>query len=57
MNRANMLLIDYSFHKLGLEVGAGLVEVVDIFMAARQIFQELLVARAGYLFLKWSVDP
>jgi hypothetical protein len=57
MNRANRLLMDYSFHEVGLEVGVGLVEVVDIFMAARQIFQELLAARAGYLFLKWSVDP
>jgi hypothetical protein len=52
MNRANRLLMDYFFHEVGLEVGVGLVEIVDIFMAARQIFQELLAARAGCLFLK-----
>jgi hypothetical protein len=49
--------MDYSFPELGSEVGAGLVEVVEISAAARRIFRELLAARAGHSFLKWSADP
>jgi hypothetical protein len=47
-----MLLIDYSFPKLGLEVAAGSVKVVEILVVVSLIFQELLAARAGHSFLK-----
>jgi hypothetical protein len=50
-------LIDDSFAEMGSEVGAGSVEVVEISVAVRQSFQELLAARAGHSFLKWSADP
>jgi hypothetical protein len=56
MNRANGLLMDYSFPELGSEGGAGVVGVVEISVAARQIFWELLAARVGHSFLKWSAD-
>jgi hypothetical protein len=49
--------MDYSFPELGSEVGVGLVEVVEVSVAARWTFQELLAARAGHLFLKLLVDP
>jgi hypothetical protein len=49
--------MDYSFPELGLEVGAGSVQVVDILAVVRWTFQELLAVRAGHSFLKWSPDP
>jgi hypothetical protein len=57
MNRANRLLMDYSFPKLGLEVGVDSVGMVETLVAVRWTFQELLAARVGHLLLKWLVDP
>jgi hypothetical protein len=49
--------MDYSFPELGSDIGAGLVKVVEILVAVRQVFWELLAARVGHLFLKWLADP
>jgi hypothetical protein len=49
--------MDYSFPELGSEVGVVSVEEVETSAAARPIFWELLAARAGHSFLKWSADP
>jgi hypothetical protein len=44
--------MDYSFPKLGSEVGVGAVGVVETSAAVRQAFWELLAARVGHLLLK-----